>query len=100
MWKKLAPVTLVIALIFGPGTIPAMAGTESGTATCNSVNPVAVRGEQQAYADMVLKVRGITFYDSAKAYVGYGYSPYASGYWTAYSEWLLKSGSYAFCRTL
>jgi hypothetical protein len=48
---------------------------------------------------MVLKVRGVTFYDSAHTYVGYGYSPYASGSWSADSDWLLKSGTYAFCTT-
>lgn len=84
--------------LFGPATMPAMAGTETGTATCNSANPVAVRGEQQSLTKMVLKVRGVTYYSKSTQYVGYGYSPYASGSWSADSDWLLKSGSYAFCQ--
>lgn len=97
--RKLASLTFAGALVLGPAAVPALAGTETGSATCNSANPVAVRGEQQAYADLVLKVRGVTFCDSAQAFVGYGYSPYASGSWSADSDWLLKSGTYGFCAT-
>ncbi len=97
--RKLASLTLAGALVFGPAAVPALAGTESGSATCNSANPVAVRGEQQSYADMVLKVRGVAFYDKATQYVGYGYSPYASGSWSADSVWLDKAGTFAFCAT-
>lgn len=64
-----------------------------------SVNPVAVHGEQQSLTTMTLKVRGVTFYSKATQYVGYGYSPYASGSWSAYSEWLDKAGTFAFCAT-
>ncbi|USQ81877.1 hypothetical protein NF556_09620 [Ornithinimicrobium faecis] len=99
MWKKLAPAAIVVALFFGPATMPAMAGTETGSATCNSANPVAVFGKQQSLTTMTLKVRGVTFYSKATQYTGYGYSPYASGSWSAESVWLDKAGTFAFCAT-
>lgn len=97
--RKFASLTLAGALVFGPAAVPALAGTESGSATCNSANPVAVRGEQQSLATMTLKVRGVSFYSSATQYVGYGYSPYASGSWSAESVWLDKDGTFALCAT-
>lgn len=48
---------------------------------------------------MTLKVRGVTFYRSATQSVGYGYSPYASGSWSAEFVWLDKDGTFALCAT-
>ena len=87
--RVVAATMMSVALVFG-ATMPASAGTKSGTHSCATIARNAVRGEQQRFATMTLKLGGSTVYSKYGEYVGWGYT--TSGgtkTWSASSPWLL-----------
>lgn len=97
LFKSAAVALMSLALIFGL-TSPASAGTKSGTHSCASIARNAVRGEQQRFSMMTLKISNSVVYKKYGDYVGWGYSPSGgTTTWSAHSDWLLWSGTYATC---
>ncbi len=95
--KAIAATMMSVALVFG-ATIPASAGTKSGTHSCASIARSAVRGEQQRFATMILTLAGSTVYNQYGEYVGWGYTESGgTKTWSASSPWLLWKGSYGAC---
>ena len=96
--KKILASIFIASLVFAYSPPPAHAGTKSGTISCATNSRTVVRGEQQRRDILTLKLAGSVVYQSPRAYVAYGHLNFGGTMsWSAHSEWLLWSGSYATC---
>lgn len=90
--------TLLIALL-GLSAAPALAATESGSINCSAGGgKVGVRAEQQRLGALSATVNGSTLF-SVNGYYHYSKTSLVySGNWSASSNTLLYSGTYAWCQ--